>query len=88
VVTIDAGGCHKDVAELIRSKNAYYLLGLKGNQGTLFAEVVQFFDQVLLMTEAFRRGNDYIEVSSCNCPVKIMLLRNLNLLRMFSFSIL
>ena len=52
VVTIDAGGCHKDVAELIRSKNADYLLGLKGNQGTLFAEVGQFFDQVLLMTEA------------------------------------
>jgi predicted transposase YbfD/YdcC len=52
VVTIDAGGCHKDVAELIRSKNADYLLGLKGNQRTLFAEVGQFFDQVLLMTEA------------------------------------
>lgn len=51
-VTIDAGGCHKDVAELIRSKNADYLLGLKGNQGTLLAEVGQFFDQVLLMTEA------------------------------------
>ena len=48
-VTIDAGGCHREVAELIRSKGADYLLGLKGNQGTLFDEVNNFFVQVLSM---------------------------------------
>lgn len=48
-VTIDAGGCHKEVAELIRAKKADYILGLKGNQGTLLAETKNFFTQVLSM---------------------------------------
>ncbi len=34
-VTIDAGGCHKEIVELIREKKGDYILGLKGNQGTL-----------------------------------------------------
>ncbi len=34
-VTIDAGGCHKKIAEIIRSKKADYIFGLKDNQGTL-----------------------------------------------------
>ena len=50
-VTIDAGGCHKKVAELIRSKNADYIFGLKGNQGTLLSETENFFTQVLSMSE-------------------------------------
>lgn len=49
-ITIDAGGCHKEVAELIRSRKADYILGLKGNQGTLLAEVENFFTQVLVMS--------------------------------------
>lgn len=50
-VTIDAGGCHKEVVEIIRSKNADYILGLKGNQGTFFAEAENFFNQVLAMDQ-------------------------------------
>ena len=50
-VTIDAGGCHKEVAEIIRSRKADYILGLKGNQGTLLAEAENFFTQVLGMNE-------------------------------------
>lgn len=50
-VTIDAGGCHKEVAELIRSRKADYILGLKGNQGTLLAETENFFTQVLSMEQ-------------------------------------
>jgi len=61
MVTIDAGGCHKDIAELIRSKNADYLLGLKGNQGKLLAEVSHFFDEVLLMAE-----NEWVEECRCD----------------------
>lgn len=49
-ITIDAGGCHREVAELIRSRKADYILGLKGNQGTLLAEVENFFNQVLAMS--------------------------------------
>jgi hypothetical protein len=35
IVTIDAMGCQKDIAEKIIDKGADYVLGLKGNQGTL-----------------------------------------------------
>ena len=50
-VTIDAGGCHKEVADIIRAKNGDYILGLKGNQGTFLAEAKNFFAQVLLMND-------------------------------------
>jgi len=59
-VTIDAGGCHKEVAELIRAKDGDYILGLKGSQGTLLAEVENFFTQVLQMS---RKEWD----EECNC---------------------
>lgn len=45
-VTIDAGGCHKEVAEITRNRGADYIFGLKGNQGLLLAEVENFFTQV------------------------------------------
>jgi len=44
-VTIDAGGCHRVIAKKIVGKGGDYVLHLKGNQGKLHAEVVNFFDQ-------------------------------------------
>jgi predicted transposase YbfD/YdcC len=44
-VTIDAMGCQKDIAQAIVDKEAHYVLGLKGNQGTLSQRVKDFFDQ-------------------------------------------
>ena len=35
IVTIDAMGCQRDIAEKILSKEAHYVLALKGNQGSL-----------------------------------------------------
>lgn len=35
IVTIDAMGCQKDIAKLIREQKADYVFGLKGNQGNL-----------------------------------------------------
>lgn len=42
VVTIDAMGCQRDIAQHIRDKKADYVLALKGNQGTLRADVELF----------------------------------------------
>jgi len=39
VVTVDAMGCQKQVAKEIHEADADYVLALKGNQGTLHAEV-------------------------------------------------
>ena len=42
IVTIDAMGCQRDIAQKIIDKNADYVLALKGNQGTLQADVELF----------------------------------------------
>lgn len=44
IVTIDAMGCQKSIAEQIVSKKADYVLALKGNQGQLHSEVKEFFE--------------------------------------------
>ena len=43
IVTIDAMGCQKDIAEKIIEKEADYVFALKGNQGTLHDDVKLFF---------------------------------------------
>ena len=47
VVTIDAAGCQKNIADEIISGKGDYVLALKGNQENLHREVVQLFDKVL-----------------------------------------
>ena len=42
VVTIDAMGCQRDIAQKINDKKADYILALKGNQGTLLQDVELF----------------------------------------------
>ena len=58
IVTIDAAGCQKDIASLIRDRGGDYVLALKGNQGNLHAEVQNFFKQAI---EAYpeEAGCDY-----------------------------
>lgn len=46
IVTIDAMGCQKNIASKIISGKADYILALKGNQGNLSKEVVDFFEKV------------------------------------------
>lgn len=50
IVTIDAAGCQKEIASQICDKGGDYVLGLKGNQGNLHAEVENFFNQALQVT--------------------------------------
>jgi predicted transposase YbfD/YdcC len=45
IVTIDAMGCQKKIAEKIVAKGADYVFGLKGNQGTLRADVEDLFTE-------------------------------------------
>jgi len=44
IITTDAMGCQTAIAEIIRKRQADYLLALKGNQGTLFEDVKLYFD--------------------------------------------
>ena len=45
VVTIDAMGCQRDIAQTILDKKADYILALKGNQGTLKDDVKLFVEE-------------------------------------------
>ncbi len=47
IVTIDAMGCQAKIAEQIVAQGGEYVLGLKGNQGTLHDEVKDFFATAL-----------------------------------------
>lgn len=47
IVTIDAIGCQREIAAQIVDKEADYLLSLKANQGTLYEDVVRYFDWAL-----------------------------------------
>lgn len=53
VVTIDAMGCQKKIAETIKESNGDYIFSLKGNHGTLHKEVQMFLD------DAISHGGDY-----------------------------
>ena len=57
IVTIDAMGCQKKIAEKIVDKGADYVFGLKGNQGTLRDDVE------LLFTEQSASGFKDVAVS-------------------------
>jgi predicted transposase YbfD/YdcC len=43
IVTIDAMGCQKKIAEAIRAQEADYVLTVKGNQETLYEDIATFF---------------------------------------------
>jgi predicted transposase YbfD/YdcC len=45
IVTIDAMGCQKEIAATIITRDADYVLGLKGNRETLHEEVKFYFEE-------------------------------------------
>lgn len=52
VITIDAMGCQTDIIQQIQEQGGDYTIALKGNQGTLHAEAVNFFQQAMEVTPA------------------------------------
>jgi predicted transposase YbfD/YdcC len=59
VVTIDAAGCQKNIADEIISGGGDYVLALKGNQENLHREVVGLFDDLL--------ANDFRDTAVSHC---------------------
>ena len=52
IVTADALHCQKSIAKEIKEADAEYVLALKGNQGTAFAEVKSFLDDAVQRNES------------------------------------
>lgn len=69
IVTADALHCQKDIAREIIEADADYVLALKGNQGTAFAEVKAFLDDAverkashLVFHQSTDKGHGRVEV--------------------------
>jgi len=74
IVTIDAMGCQREIARQIVAQQADYVLGLKGNQSTMHAEVKEFFEAARAdgfkdvphsFHEEFDKGHGRIETRRC-----------------------
>jgi predicted transposase YbfD/YdcC len=75
-VSIDAMGCQREMAQQIAEGGGPYLLGLKGNQGTLHQEVRLFFEQppqgaVFATHEEADKGPGRLEVRRCDVPGEV-----------------
>ncbi len=89
IVTIDAIGCQKEIAEAIVKKGADYLLAVKENQGCLYEDIKELFDYAL--QENFKDvqhdyckkvngGHGRIEIRQCwtiDDPTFLAYIRNL-----------
>ena len=45
IITIDAMGCQRKICQQIMAQKGDYVIGLKGNQGSLHEDVELFFDE-------------------------------------------
>ncbi len=70
IVTIDAMGCQTDIAAQIADKGASYLLAVKGNQGHLFDDIKEAFEQTPALQQhtgsTLETGHGRIEKRSCH----------------------
>jgi len=76
IVTIDAMGCQKAIAENIIDKGGDYLLALKGNQSGLHHDVCLHFEQPapaslarMSRTESVDKGHGRVEVRQCRVSI-------------------
>lgn len=60
IVTIDAMGCQKEIAQQIVANDADYVLAVKGNQAALHEELVESFEKVGgdQQADQYRRSSD------------------------------
>lgn len=83
VVTIDAMGCQSKIVKKITEKKADYVIGLKGNQGTLNDDVRLFFEDKPQQANFFcgtevDKGHGRIESRQCTVSDDISWLRELH----------
>lgn len=82
IITIDAMGCQKTIAQTIIEKKADYVLTLKGNQGSLHSCVRQWFKQARAQGfegieysyyETIESNHDRVEIRKCwTVPVYVL----------------
>ena len=85
LITIDAMGCQKDIAEKIVENKGDYVFSLKGNQGNLHEDIKDFFELesmnknsefVIDSFESFDKGHGRIESRKCSVCHDLEWLKN------------
>ena len=75
IVTIDAMGCQVEIADKIVAHKADYVLALKGNQPTLEADVLDYFDTAppaeVVTTTTVEKGHGRIETRTYTASKKV-----------------
>lgn len=68
LVSMDAMGCQREIASLIREKNAHYLLAVKENQKELYQNIVESFERQLPNESCTKHdvGHGRIEKRTCD----------------------
>ena len=88
IITIDAMGCQKQIADCINEQKGDYILRVKGNQGTLEEAMESTFkaveerayDDILYSTATDEMNNDHGRIESRRCIVlPVMYLTSLQL---------
>ncbi|EPU1457787.1 ISAs1 family transposase [Escherichia coli] len=80
LVTIDAMGCQKKIAQKVLNKNADYLLAVKGNQGRLEQAFDNYFDMSMLQkhdgdsysTQEKSRGRQETRLALTNTDLSVL----------------
>lgn len=86
IVTIDAMGCQREIAQAILKARAHYVLAVKENQPTLHAKIKTLLDEAICLkfkgmegdcfTEC-SKGHGRIETRTCWCTPQITELRDI-----------
>jgi predicted transposase YbfD/YdcC len=76
IVTLDSMGCQTKIVERIVQKGADYVIGLKGNQGTLNRDVRLFFESKPSSAQfetdvAVDKGHGRLETRKCTITADI-----------------
>ena len=76
IISIDAMGCQKKIAQLIQNKGADYIFSLKGNQSSLHEDIQLFFkDEASLKNGSVYQeidgGHGRIETRTCSVTQEI-----------------
>ena len=71
IVTIDAMGTQTEIAKKIINKKADYVLALKGNQGNLHKDVVEYFDDNEFREKIIKEGNYHKTVEKARGQIEI-----------------
>ncbi|MGL1887032.1 MAG: ISAs1 family transposase [Reichenbachiella sp.] len=80
VITIDAMGCQKDIAEKIITKEADYVLMVKGNQKNLMQQIEATFENAVAESSSKKHdiGHGRIETRHCQATENLSLIKNKN----------